>query len=309
VPSRLDSRTLAAFAGATIIGGANFVAVSMSNQELPPLWGAALRFGAAAALFFVLAVSARVPVPGGRAARGAVLYGLLGFGGAYAGLYVALVGLSAGTVSVVMASVPLFTLGLAATLGQERVTGRGIVGGLLAVAGIAVLSLGSVGGDVGILYFVAAVAGTLCAAGSSVVARALRDVHPLMMNALGMTAGCILLLAGSAALGEEWAMPGQARTLAAVAWLVMIGSVALFQLFLYVIRSWTASATVYSVTAMPVVAVLLGVLLLGQPVTASVAAGGGLVAAAVYVGALSAQRRPQRSTGPSPSLNRPSPDA
>jgi drug/metabolite transporter (DMT)-like permease len=295
MPSRLDSRTLAAFVGATVIGGANFVAVSVSNQELAPLWGAALRFGAAAALFFLLASVRRVPLPRGRDARGAALYGLLGFGGAYAGLYVALVGLGAGTVSVVMASVPLFTLGLATALGQERLSTRGIVGGLLAVAGIGVLSVGTAGGDVGGFYFIAALAGTLCAAGSSVVARALREVHPLMMNAIGMTTGCLLLLIGSAVLGEAWAGPRQPGTLAAVAWLVLLGSIGLFQLFLYVIRRWTASATVYSITAMPVVAVLLGVVLLGQPVTASVAVGGGLVAAAVYVGALSRQSRPREA--------------
>jgi drug/metabolite transporter (DMT)-like permease len=63
VPTSIDSRILAAFTGATIIGGANFVAVSVSNQELPPLWGAALRFGSAATLFFLLAIMARVPVP------------------------------------------------------------------------------------------------------------------------------------------------------------------------------------------------------------------------------------------------------
>jgi drug/metabolite transporter (DMT)-like permease len=300
VSSSLEPRTLAAFVGATIIGGANFVAVSVSNLELAPLWGAGLRFGAAAALFFLLATLTRVPLPRGRAARGAALYGLLGFGGAYAGLYVALVGLSAGTVSVVMASVPLFTLGLAAALGQELLTARGIAGGLLAVAGIAVLSLDTAAGDVGGFYFIAALAGTLCAAGSSVVARALRDVHPLMMNAIGMTAGCLLLLVGSAALGEAWAGPRRPGTMVAVTWLVLLGSVGLFQLFLYVIRRWTASATVYSVTAMPVVAVLLGVLLLRQPLTASVAIGGGLVVAAVYVGAISRQSRPRSQPATTP---------
>jgi drug/metabolite transporter (DMT)-like permease len=300
MPSRLDPRTLAAFAGAIMIGGANFVAVSISNHELPPLWGAALRFGAAAALFFILAAIVRVPLPRGRAAWGAALYGLLGFGAAYAGIYVALVGLSAGTVSVVMASLPLFTLGLAAMLGQERLTARGMAGGMLAVAGIAVLSLGTAGGDVGGFHFAAAIAGTLCAAGSSVVARALRDVHPLMMNAIGMTAGCSLLLAGSMALGEGWMLPRQPGTVAAVVWLVLLGSIGLFQLFLYVIRRWSASATAYAITAMPVVAVLLGVLLLGQPVTMSVAVGGMMVAAAVYVGALSGRSPPPPQRAPVP---------
>ncbi|HSJ24330.1 MAG TPA: EamA family transporter [Longimicrobiales bacterium] len=286
--------TLAAFAGAVLIGGANFVAVSISNNELPPFFGAAIRFGIAAILFFLLAWMRGVPLPRRRQAAGAALYGLLGFGVAYAGLYYALVGLSAGTVSVIMAAVPLFTLAIAAALGQERLTVRGLLGGVLAVAGIAVLSLGTLGGDVRGAWLAAAIGGTIAASASSVVARALREVHPLMMNALGMTAGTILLTMGSMAVAEPWTLPRQPATLAAVAWLVLLGSVGLFQLFLYVIRRWTASATVYAITAMPVVAVALGILLLGQPLTPTVAAGGALVMLAVYVGAISNARQSGR---------------
>jgi len=286
-----DAATLVAFFSAVLIGGANFVAVSVSNRELPPLYGAALRFGMAAVLFFLLAKVRGVPLPRGRQAGGAALYGLLGFGLAYAGLYYALVGLSAGTVSVIMAAMPLFTLAIAASLGQERFTARGLLGGALAVAGIAVLSLGTLGGAVGGAWLAAAIAGTVAASASSVVARALREVHPLMMNAVGMTAGTALLVLGSLALAEPWSLPRQPGTLLAVAWLVLLGSVGLFQLFLFVIRRWTASATVYSITAMPVVAVVLGILLLGQPLTATVAGGGVLVMLAVYVGAISRSQR------------------
>jgi drug/metabolite transporter (DMT)-like permease len=283
----VDPRTHAAFAGAVLIGGANFVAVSMSNMELPPLFGAALRFGSAAVLFLLLARASRVPLARGREAGGAVAYGLLGFGVAYALLYYALVGLSAGTVAVTMAAMPLFTLMIAVALGQERLSVRGLAGGTLALAGIAVLSFGTLGGDLGTSYLIAAVTGTVAAAASSVVARSYRAVHPLMMNGLGMLAGTTLLVAGSLLLGEAWLLPRATSTLLAVSWLVLLGSVGLFQLFLYVVRRWSASATVYAITAMPVVAVALGVLLLDQPVTASVALGGLLVMIAVYVGAIS----------------------
>jgi drug/metabolite transporter (DMT)-like permease len=285
-----DQRTHAAFAGAVLIGGANFVAVSFSNMELPPLFGAALRFGAAGLIFLLLLRAGGVPLARGRAARGAALYGLLGFGGAYALLYYALVGLSAGTVAVVMASMPLFTLGMAVALGQERLSVRGVAGGALALAGIAVLSAGTLGGQLGTGYLVAALLGTVAASASAVVARGLRDVHPINMNAIGMVAGTALLAAGSLALGESWALPREARTLLAVGWLILLGSLGLFQLFLYVVRRWSASATVYAITAMPVVAVGLGAVMLRQPVTAHVVAGGALVMAAVYIGAISGPR-------------------
>lgn len=288
---RSDNRTYAAFFGAVVIGGANFVAVSISNLALPPLFGATLRFALASALFLLIARARRIPLARGRAAGGAALYGLLGFGAAYALLYYALVGLPAGTVAVIMAAVPLFTLVIAVLLGQERLTVRGVAGGLLAIAGIAVLSLGEVDGDLSRSYFIAAVLGAVAVSLSSVVAKACADVHPVSMNAIGMVAGTILLAVSSLGLGEAWTLAGDARTWMAVAWLVVLGSVGLFQLFLYVVRRWSASATVYAIAAMPVVAAGLGVALLDQPITAEVVAGGAMIIAAVYVGAIADARR------------------
>lgn len=287
-------KTYTAFAGAVLIGGANFVAVSLSNQELAPLHGAAVRFAFAAAIFLVIARVWRVPLARGRAAAGAALYGVFGFGAAYALLYYSLLGLDAGTAAVIIGAVPLFTLVLAIMLGQERLSMRGVLGALLALAGIAVLSLGTIDGDVGGSYLVAAIFGSVAVAASSVVAKAHPDVHPVNMNAIGMVAGTALLVLGSLALGETWVMPGQRDTLLAVGWLVVFGSVGLFQLFLHLIRRWTASASVYVVAAMPVVAVALGALILDQPVTARVVVGGAIVMAAVYVGAISTApaRRP-----------------
>jgi drug/metabolite transporter (DMT)-like permease len=290
-PGAPDGATYAAFGGAVVIGGANFVAVSMSNMELPPLFGATLRFGLASLLVLFIARARGVPLPTGRAARGAVLYGLLGFGASYALLYYALVGLPAGTTAVIVAAAPLFTLMMAVALGQERLSPRGVAGGILAVAGIALLSAGTLAGDVTGSYLLAAVLGTVAIALSAIVAKAYAGVHPLQMNAVGMVAGTILLAVGSLALGEAWSLPTERQTWLAVLWLVVLGSVGLFQLFLYVVRRWTASATVYAVAAMPVVAVVLGAPMLDQPITIEMLVGGLMVMAAVYVGAVSRRSR------------------
>lgn len=286
----LDGKTYAAFAGAVLIGGANFIAVSFSNKELPPFFGATFRFALASVLYFLIARARRVPRPARRSIAGAMLYGLLGFGAAYALLYYALVGLAAGTVSVIMAAVPLFTLVIAVLLGQERFAMRALFAGLLAIAGIAVLSLGSLGGDVESSYILAAILAAITTSASSVVAKALPDVHPVNMNAFGMGAGSILLAAGSLAFDEPWPLPQASQTWMAVIWLVIFGSIGLFQLFLFVIKRLMASATVYAITAMPLVAVVLGALLLDQPITVEVLSGGALVLTAVFVGAISGKR-------------------
>ncbi|MBW3553160.1 MAG: EamA family transporter, partial [Gemmatimonadetes bacterium] len=282
-----ERSTLLAFAGAVVIGGGNFVAVKWSNQELDPMFGAALRFTGAAALLFVFARLRRIPLPNGRAAAGAAIYGALGFGASYAFIYYALVGLAAGTTSVIMASVPLLTLAFAVAHRQERFTTRGLVGGSLALLGIAVLSSRSFGGDIPPIYFVAAVLGAAAAAESSVVVKGLPRPDPITTNAIGMTVGAAMLWIASFGFGETWAWPQSGRTWLVLAYLVALGSVSLFILFLYVMERWTASATVYAIALMPLVAVTLGTVLDREPITWQLLLGGALVMSAVYLGALS----------------------
>lgn len=296
-----DRSTLAAFLVAVFIGGTNFVAVRFSNESLDPFYGAALRFGAAALLLYVVAVIRRTPLPKGRALVGASLYGFLGFGVAYAALYYALVGLPAGTASVFLAVVPLLTLLLAVLHRQERFTARGAIGGILAIAGIALLSAGSLRGDLEPIYLLASLFGSLAVAESSVLVKAFPRWDPITTNAVGMTAGTIFLALVSLLAGERWALPADTSTWFVLAWLVVAGSVGLFVLFLFIIGRWTASASVYVLTLMPVVAVSLGALLLDEAVTFSLIAGGAIVLAAVYIGALS---QPKEDVLPTPELPR-----
>lgn len=283
-----NSQTFAAFFLAMIIGGANFIAVSLSNRELPPLFGATLRFALAALLFFLLVRAWHIPLARGRDAAGAVIYGLLNVGAAYALLYYALTGLNAGTVAVIVASVPLFTLAIAVLFGQERLSINRVAGGILAIIGIVILR--GFGDKFVLSYFVAALLGAVALAASSVVAKAYPNVHPLNMNAIGTAAGTLLLAVSSLISGEQWGFPQESTTLVAVSWLVIAGSVGLFQLWLFVIRRWAASATVYALTGMPVIAAVLGIFILDQPITMAVLTGGVLVIAAVYVGAIAKQR-------------------
>lgn len=281
-----DPKTFAAFVGAILIGGTNFVAVTFSNRELPPFFGAALRFALAALIFYGITRIRSLPMLRGRALGGAVLYGVFGFGISYAGLYYALVGLAAGTVSIVMAAAPLVTLMMAVLIGQERLTVQGVLGGFLTVAGIGVLSIGTLGGEINFTYLLGALLGVVSASASSVIARNYRDLHPASMNAVGMAAGAVLLLIGSAVAGEGWSLPAARSSWLALGWLVLLGSVGLFQLFLYIVNRWTASAATFAISAMPVIAAGLGALVLDQPITLELVVGGLLVIAAVYIGAI-----------------------
>lgn len=127
--SRVGVVTVLLFVGCAVLAAGNFVAVPFSNRELAPLWGAGLRFGLAAATFAALVPLLRVPWVRREHRRGAVVYGVFSFGAFYALSYWSLLHVTAGTASVVIGSVPLLTVLLAAGERVERLSARTLLGG------------------------------------------------------------------------------------------------------------------------------------------------------------------------------------
>jgi drug/metabolite transporter (DMT)-like permease len=101
-----------------------------------------------------------------------------------------------------------------------------------------------------------------------------------------MTTGALFLPFVSLAAGENRYLPERAATWLAWAYLVVVGSVVVFSLFLYVLKHWTASATSYQFVLLPFVTVALSAWLTGEQLTPSLVLGGVLVLAGVWVGAL-----------------------
>ena len=135
-----DQVALASFVLMSVLAGGNAVAIRFSNRELDPLWGASVRFALAAALLLTAMVALRLAVPRGRALLGAVVYGALTFGAAFALAYYALVEIQAGFGQTLLALVPLATLLLAVAQRQERFRAAALGGALIALVGVAVMS-------------------------------------------------------------------------------------------------------------------------------------------------------------------------
>lgn len=288
--------TLLAFAGFVVIAGLNFVAVRFSNRELAPFWGAGLRFGAAGLVFLALALGRRSPFPRGRALAGALVFGVLAFGVSYALAYYALVRAPASVAAVIVALAPLMTLFLASVVhGVERLRARGIVGGLVALLGIALIFRdGLVGAHAPLLSLVAIVLMALCLSEATVLVKRFPKVDPFAMNATGMLVGSALLLALSFGAGERWALPRTTEARVAVLYLVLVGSVVMFFLYLFVLGRWSASATSYQTVLSPIVTIVAGALLAGERIGWVLVAGGALVLAGVYFGALRSAPAPPR---------------
>jgi drug/metabolite transporter (DMT)-like permease len=285
-----DRTTLALFALLVVIGGSNAVAVRFSNLELPPLWGATIRFAAAALVFWVIALARRTRVPGGRVLLQLMIFGLLSTGIAYSLLYTGLVRISAGLTMTVLAFVPLLTFFLAVLHGQEKFRWRGLLGALISLAGIQVAVRSGLGGGIHIPSLLGIAAAAVVMSEGNVFFKFIPPTDPFLTNAVATSTGAVFLLAVSLAAGEAWSIPAARETWISFIYLVLIGSVLLFYLYLYVLSRWTASATAYAFLLFPVSTVIIAAVLAGETVSTAFITGAALVMVGVWTGAF----RPSR---------------
>jgi drug/metabolite transporter (DMT)-like permease len=283
---RPDRATLAGFVLLVCIGGGNAVAVRFSNLELPPFWGAGLRFAMAAPLFWILATLRRTPLPRGRALTGALVYGLLMVGVSYALAYWGFVRVQAGLAMAILATVPLMTVFLAWAHGLELLRRRGVLGAVISAAGLWVGIAGEPGAAVPGLSVLALVGSAAFMAEATVLLKSYPPSDPLAANAVALTTGVPVLLGLSLLAREPWSLPAGLSTWLAFAYLVTFGSVGQFYLNLWVLGRWTASATAYSNLLMPVATSVIAPWLAKEPVTMSFVLGGGLLLAGVWLGAI-----------------------
>jgi drug/metabolite transporter (DMT)-like permease len=286
-----DSRTLLLFTLAVVLGGSNFLAVRLSNLALPPFWGAGLRFTLAALGFSALMSVLRVPPPRGRALWQMAGYGVLGYrrllrapvlgpphrdgGRRHRGPGPRAAGHGAARGSA----------GLGATAAAERG-----IGGLVAVAGIAWLTLEPGHGSLPLGALLALLAAVACVSQSVIVAKRLQRHHPAAINAVALFTGAAVLLALSAAVGERWSLPQRPEAAWALVYLVTLGSIGLFLVLLTVVRRWTASATSYLFVLFPIATMVLEALLLAEPITFAMAGGALVVMFGVWLGAFAPAR-------------------
>jgi len=224
-----------------------------------------------------------------------VLYGLFQFAAAFGLYYYALVRLHAGLGQTLLALVPLATLLIAVLQHQERLGAGAIAGAVLGLSGIVLVSQDPLRQSVPLLSVVAVLGSVLCFAEAAVLVRRFPPVHPVVMNAVGMAAGAVVLVAGAAITGEKIMLPHRPATWIALGYVVGLGSVVVFLLYVFLLHNWTASRAAYVMVVIPFITITLSAWLDHEALGIGLVAGGLLVLAGVYVGAL----RPARATLPS----------
>ena len=301
--AHLDRVTWVAFFLFVLLAGSNPVAIRYSNAELPPFWGATARLAVAAAIFWIIALARRTPLPRGQALLRTILYGLVGTGAVNALSYWALVRVQAGMGALFLALVPLMTLFLAAAHGQERLSWRGVVGGLIAVLGTLVIVNGGLGTSLTIPAVVALLGVVLTMGEGAVIFKTIPRGDPVATNAVSLTAGAAMLGAISWLAGEAWRLPTATSTWAAFAYLAVVGSVLVFYFYLYVLMRWPASRAAYGFVLLPVATMIVSALLTSELVTGSFLLGASIVLLGVWLGALSRPHATVAQPRPAPAGN------
>jgi drug/metabolite transporter (DMT)-like permease len=191
--------------------------------------------------------------------------------------------------AVGLATIPIQTLLVAAAFGRERLTSSKMAGVALAFCGILIAfgtaafghgNTGSLKGD-GLMLL-----GVFCAAVYSVFGRATLMKHgALFVTALGMTFAVAALLPVIAIGHGGLALPTlTTKGWVAVIFLGSIGGAVQFSLFMWALRGLPPTTTVLYLTLNPIAAMVLGIVVLGEQLTAELVAGMVLVLLGIVVG-------------------------
>ncbi|HKX39754.1 MAG TPA: DMT family transporter [Burkholderiaceae bacterium] len=269
--------------------GAAIVATRAVVGELGPVTLAALRYaiGLLTLLPFVWPAlrDARAPRIARREWLQIALLGIGQFGLLIALLNIGLRSVPAAKGALLFAAFPLLTLIVATLLGHERLVWRQCLGVALTLAAVALAlgpdawrASGSLAGELAIL------ASALCGAVCSVLYRPVLRRHPaLPVSAIAMGAAVVALALCAPFEDAAARMPQvSARGWGAIVFIGTSSGIGYF-LWLWALRHAAASRVTLFLSLSPLAAMLLGVLLLGEPLQASLLAALALMAAGLWV--------------------------
>jgi drug/metabolite transporter (DMT)-like permease len=283
----LKGKALVAYLIVCVFWGSTYLAIKIGVGELPPFLFAGLRFFTAGALLFVLARALGDPLPRrGSDWRTLSIVGLFLLAGGNAFVVWAEQYTASGVTSVFVVTVAIWTAFFDTIIpgGSGDLTWRVVAGLSLGFLGTALL-VGASPAEILKADLRGPLALTFASAswslGSVYAKRHPTEASSYMGAAIQMiVGGAVVALVGSA-LGEWRSWHLTPKGLGAFAYLVVFGSILGYSAYAYALRH--ASATIVGTYAYvnPVIAVLLGWLLLAEPITART-----VVAMALILGAV-----------------------
>lgn len=271
-----------------LIWGSSWAVVRIGLATMPVLTSAGLRFVLAALLLVGLIVVRRLSLP-----RDAAFWRLSAFLGMVAvtipfGLiYWGQQTVGSGLSSVLFATFPLWVAAMGRfALPDERLTAVAWFGIVLGFIGIVLISRASIRVEgVGVLWSMSAIvlSAGLQAAALIAVRKYGRAYDAELLNIVPMTMGAVILSAGGLAFEHVAPAMFTGPALLTIFYLALFGTVTTFVLYYWLAKYVEAVYLSLSAFVTPLVAVLLGIVFLGEALTLGMMAGGALVLAGILL--------------------------
>jgi drug/metabolite transporter (DMT)-like permease len=289
-------RIAVAFIACALIWGTTFLAIRVGNEATPPVWAATIRLVLASAVLFGITGALRMPLPRGRALRGAALWGLFNLGINFSLLYIGETTVPSGISAVLFATVPLTTALLAAAFGVEPLVARKLIAAIVAIGGVAIIFAGELGVSVPFAGLFTVFVGASAAALANVLLKQAPKQQVIPLNAIGTAVGAAVCLVVSTAIGESHAIPVTMSAWVPILYLTVAGSLGAFVLYSWLVTHWSVSnASLLGVTV-PIIAVIVGGLVKGEQPAALTYVGAAVVISAILI----ALRAPHPRALPAP---------
>jgi drug/metabolite transporter (DMT)-like permease len=284
---RIDARDWSLLGVLSVLWGGSFFFTGVSLRDLPPLTVVFLRVALAAIILLPVLLIYRIRFPTRLSdwkpflalalLNNALPFSLIVVGQTY---------IPSGLASVLNATTPLFTVLVMAAAGDEKLHARRVAGVIVGLIGVIILhgqSLGfEAGQSVGILLCLAAA--FFYGLAALYARRKLLDSPPLATAAFQLMASALVMAVVAATVERPWQLP-----LPGVAtWLAIIGSAALSTALAYIIffriLQRSGSTNVMLVTLLiPVTAILLGYLVLGEAISLREIVGAAVIGSALLI--------------------------
>jgi drug/metabolite transporter (DMT)-like permease len=274
-----------------VIWGSTYLAIRVMVETVPPALGAGVRFALAGVLMLgalsIRGGSWRAVAATRRQLLGCFVVGALLAAGGNGLVTVAERDVPSGLAALLVASIPLWVV-LYRTLAGDRVAGVTLGGVALGFAGVGVLLLP--GGRPDDVHLAMALLIVLAAAfwglGSFLAQRLALPGDPLVTTGWQMLFGGALFAVCGLVAGEGGRVDVaefSTKSILAFAYLVLIGSIVAFSAYAYALAHAPISQVSTYAYVNPVIAVVLGALLLGEHVAAVTIAGMALIVASVLI--------------------------
>ncbi|AMO23296.1 DMT family transporter [Ramlibacter solisilvae] len=292
--AHLDSLAISLLLACCLFWGFQQILIKTTVGEVPPLWQAAIRFAGATLLLWLWCLARRVPLFARDGTLGPGLLAGLLFAAEFSCIYLGLRETTASRLTVFLYTSPFVVAALLPRLvPSETLRAVQWTGLLIAFAAVAVaFSEGFAGGATARHLrgdALALAAGVLWGLTTLVIrasAMATASAEKTLFYQVAVTAAVAPLL--SLALGESWSLQYSAYAWSSLAVQTVIGAFASYLAWMWLLRHYPATQMSSFTFLTPVFALVFGVALLREPLTAQLV----LALAGVALGIVLVNRRP-----------------